>query len=67
MTALEFAPAPPSIDAPPRMVHLEHPNTPRTAWCGADVTGNYPPAGTEVDCIVCAELAFHDYLKGFKS
>jgi len=38
-----------------RMLHIEHPDRPGEAWCGAEVIGVRGHFG-KVDCIVCADL-----------
>lgn len=40
---------------PTRLIHYEHPERKREAWCGAPVEGVYAP-GTPVQCSVCADL-----------
>jgi hypothetical protein len=38
-----------------RMLHLEHPERPGEAWCGAPVVG-VTGTGWKVDCVVCVDL-----------
>ncbi len=38
-----------------RMLHLEHPERPGEAWCGAEVVG-VRQIGGAIDCNVCLDL-----------